>query len=208
MEVHTADKELYESKFKQITDDRKALLDKCATSISQQIEIEGKTNVVVICTHNSRRSQLGELLTATAAHEYGVRNLHSFSGGSEATAFNYRMVNAVLRKGYCIQLLEAGENPRYKVSLNDHQFKNEFFSKVYDHKSNPSENFVAILVCHSADEACPSIVGASGRFFVPYVDPKISDDSSKEAEVYDAKVVEIGTEMFYLVNQVKSLLGR
>ena len=192
----------YESKFDLIGDDRKLLLDNCASAIKQQIDTHETTNVVVICTHNSRRSQLGELYIATAAHAYGITNIKSFSGGSEATAFNHRMVNAVLRKGFSIQLLEAGDNPRYKVSLHDHQFENEFFSKVYDHAFNPSDNFIAILVCHSADEACPTIFGASDRFFVPYVDPKISDHSPQEAEVYDAKVDEVGTEMFYLVKQI------
>lgn len=202
MEAIQEIKEFFESKFDQITAERKALLQKCAVSIANQIEKEDATNLVVICTHNSRRSQLGELYLATAAHAYGINNIKSFSGGSEATAFNHRMVNAVLRKGFSIQLLEAGENPRYQISLHDHLFENEFFSKVYDHPFNPTENFVAILVCHSADEACPSILGASDRFFIPYVDPKMSDDSPKEAEVYDAKVNEIGAEMFYLIKQL------
>ncbi len=202
MEAIQEIKEFFESKFDQITAERKALLQKCAVSIANQIEKEDATNLVVICTHNSRRSQLGELYLVTAAHAYGINNIKSFSGGSEATAFNHRMVNAVLRKGFSIQLLEAGENPRYQISLHDHLFENKFFSKVYDHPFNPSENFVAILVCHSADEACPSILGASDRFFIPYVDPKMSDDSPKEAEVYDAKVDEIGAEMFYLIKQL------
>lgn len=200
-------REFFESKFDQIDADRKALLSKCASSIKKQIDAEGATNVVVICTHNSRRSQLGELYIATAAQAYGMDNIKSYSGGSEATAFNHRMVNAVLRKRYSIQLMEAGENPRYKVALHEHQFENEFFSKVYDHPFNPTENFIAILVCHSADEACPTIIGASDRFFIPYVDPKQSDDSSREAEVYDAKVDEIGTEMFYLIKQVLLMLN-
>ena len=196
----------FESGFGDIPEERQSLLTDCAASIADQLIKHSSTSVVVICTHNSRRSQLGELMIACAAKVYGIDSLKSYSGGSEATAFNYRMVNALIREGISFQLLEAGENPRYVTSLAGESFENEFFSKKYDHSFNPKQNFVAVLVCNSADKACPNIIGASARYFIPYVDPKVSDDSPKEAEVYGAKVIEIGREMFYMIKQVKQKL--
>ena len=196
----------FEPGFRDIPEERQSILADCATSITDQLIKNSSTSVVVICTHNSRRSQLGELMIACAAKVYGIDSLKSYSGGSEATAFNHRMVNALITEGISFKLLEAGENPRYVTSIAGEPFENEFFSKKYDHDFNPKQNFIAVLVCDSADEACPHIIGASARYFIPYVDPKVSDDSPKEAEVYGAKVIEIGREMFYMIKQVKQKL--
>jgi len=192
----------FESAFYEIPEERQAILADCAASIADQLVLNENTSVVVICTHNSRRSQLGELMLACAARVYGIDSLRSYSGGSEATAFNHRMVNALIREGIQFQLKEAGENPRYVTSISNELMENEFFSKKYDHAYNPKNNFIAILVCDS----CPIISGASARYFIPYVDPKLSDDSQNEAEVYGAKVREIGKEMFYMIQQLMQKL--
>ena len=196
----------FEPGFRDIPEERQSILADCAASITDQLIKNSSTSVVVICTHNSRRSQLGELMIACAAKVYGIDSLKSYSGGSEATAFNHRMVNALITEGISFKLLEAGEKPRYVTSIAGEPFENEFFSKKYDHDFNSKQNFVAVHVCDSADETCPHIIGASARYFIPYVDPKVSDDSPKEAEVYGAKVTEIGKEMFFMVKQVKEKL--
>lgn len=188
--------------FTQIPIDRKELLASCAQSIQSQLNLKQKSQLMVICTHNSRRSQLGELWLDVAANHYNV-DVDSFSGGSEATAFNHRMVNALIDTGFNFTLIEAGPNPKYTVSYDSKQVKNSFFSKVYSDSFNPQSDFIAILVCHSADMACPTIFGADDRFFIPYVDPKHADDSTDEAKVYGEKVKEIGREMLYLMSLIQ-----
>ena len=61
----------------------------------------GKTpQAIVICTHNSRRSHLGQLWLAIGADFFELPQLETFSGGTEATAFNPRAVAALHRVGF------------------------------------------------------------------------------------------------------------
>lgn len=191
-----------ESEFNLISEDRKKLLENCALHVSNQIREKGSSEIIVICTHNSRRSQLAELWIAIAAKHYHLPTISSFSGGSESTAFNHRMVNGLIDFGLQFGVIRAGENPHYAVSVEDLEITKSCFSKVYSDSFNPQKDFIAILVCHSADEACPTIFGAAHRFFIPYVDPKRADDTSNEKTTYADKIWEIGREMMYLVSRV------
>ena len=51
-------------------------------------------NLIFICTHNSRRSHMGQLWAQVAAFYYGIEHVYCYSGGTEATAFNPRSVKA------------------------------------------------------------------------------------------------------------------
>lgn len=188
-----------------IDEERQALLRQVATKIQQELIQNDQAEVLVICTHNSRRSQLGELWLRVLCDYFDVSNINSYSGGTEATAFNERMVTALSRAGFQITQRSNGSNPKYEIHW-AHNQKNipPMFSKVYNADINPSSEFIAILVCDQADEECPIIYGAKARFFIGYQDPKTLDDTPKEAENYDAKVAEIGREMTYLVKQLRS----
>ena len=54
-----------------------------------------------------------------------------------------------------------------------------------------------------ADQDCPFIPGAAFRLSLSYEDPKLSDGTPQEAQVYDAKVVEIGTELLYAFQKAR-----
>lgn len=58
------------------------------------------------------------------------------------------------------------------------------------------------MVCDEADEACPAVPGASGRFAIPYVDPKVSDDTPGEAATYDERCAQIAREMLFVMHAV------
>jgi len=91
-----------------------------------------------------------------------------------------------------------GENPRYRVTFSNDVPALECFSKTYDDPSNPSRGFAAIMTCSDADEACPVVPGAALRARLPYEDPKVSDGTPEEALQYDARCLQIATEMLYL----------
>ena len=50
-----------------------------------------------VCTHNSRRSLLCQTFGSAAAAYFGIHGVETFSGGTEATAFNSRAVAALRR---------------------------------------------------------------------------------------------------------------
>jgi arsenate reductase len=131
--------------------------------------------------------------------------VETFSGGTEATAFNPRAVAALRRAGFSIQQ-GFGGNPIYKVGpmLGDYAW--ECFSKKFDDQANPQSNFMAIMTCSEADKACPLVPGADFRAGLTYLDPKLSDGTAAEAQTYDERCMQIGAEMYYLFSKVSASL--
>lgn len=181
---------------------RKDKLEGMASFVRDRFKSNAAANFTFICTHNSRRSHLSQIWAAVAAHYYGKeKGFYSFSGGTEATAFNPRAVAAIERAGFQVDN-PGGENPHYQVHFSENAASLECFSKKFDDSSNPSENFAAIMTCTDADEACPFIPGASLRVSLPYNDPKEADGTEEEAAKYDERCKQIATEMFYFMSQV------
>jgi len=192
-----------EQEFEQIPEERKARLHQLATYLKEKY-IEGAVpKLIVICTHNSRRSHIGQLWLAKSADYYNLPAIATFSGGTEATAFNPRAVAALKKAGFAVGIRPHPSNPTYLIKWKCEMTPYQAFSKKYDDAPNPSNNFAAILVCTSADEGCPVIPGTDFRFFLPYEDPKKFDDTEKEAEIYEERVRQIGREMMYLAKKVK-----
>jgi len=163
---------------------------------------EGETpKVIIICTHNSRRSHLGQIWLATGADYFGLPKIETFSGGTEATAFNPRAVAAMRRIGFDITSENQDEsNPLYLIKWQKEQKPYAAFSKKYDDPANPQSQFAAIPVCTEADAGCPIILGADFRMPLPYYDPKAFDDTDLESEKYDERARQIGREMLYCLS--------
>lgn len=191
------------SEFSDISEERQKQLAALAELISEKAQRKEAVKVTVICTHNSRRSHLGQIWLKVAAEFYEIPQVHTFSGGTEATAFNPRAVASLKRAGLEIAKTEASENPKYLVSFAKNGEKMSNFSKKYHHEANPQEGFIALLVCSSADEACPVVRGASARFAIPYEDPKKFDNTDLEAEKYDERCRQIAREMFFVMHLVR-----
>ncbi len=187
----------------QISDERKTTLQGIARIVSEKINNDETALLTFICTHNSRRSLMGQIWAQTAAYYFSIPHVRSFSGGTEATAFNPLAVEAMKSTGFDITIQKAGDNPLYKVVFADDSEPLITFSKEYDHDKNPKEDFCAIMTCSEADHNCPFIPGASHRFPVTYDDPKEFDDTPDEKRAYTERVRQIAREMFYLFSHVK-----
>lgn len=189
-----------------ISETRKEELGYLASEIKRQINALGKSDIIFVCTHNSRRSQLAELWLRAAVKYYNIKNVTTWSGGTEATAFNQRMVDAVIRIGFHLTKDNQVENPGYQTRLNDEDSGVKMFSKKYDSPYNPQTGFIAVMVCGQADKDCPFVPGAFARIALPYEDPKNSDNTPQETPVYDAKVREIGREILFMSRLLKNVL--
>jgi len=184
-----------------ISAERKELLEKIAAAVRQR-QKQGKiSQLIFICTHNSRRSHFGQVWAAVAAHYFGMQNIETFSGGTEATAFNPRAVAALERVGFRVEN-SGGENPRYRLHFAEVVAPLVCFSKKYDDLANPQKDFIAIMTCSEADENCPIIRGAKHRFSLTYRDPKEADSTHREAARYDERCRQIATEMCYLMQSL------
>jgi arsenate reductase len=194
-----------ETEFNKIPEDRIDILQQLGDYVISAIKENGKVQLVFICTHNSRRSQFGQLWALTAAQFYGIQNIGAFSGGTESTAFNPRAVAAIKRAGFQIEKQEVNlGNPRYLISNGENLEGNPMFSKKYNDEVNPDTTFCAIMVCSDADEACPHIPGAEDRISMPYDDPKAFDNTDQEENIYDERCRQIAIEMFFTFRYVKT----
>jgi hypothetical protein len=186
---------------------RRASLEHIAAWIDERRAANHPAALLFICTHNSRRSHMGQLWAATAAAYFGVEGVPTFSGGTHTTAFDPRAVAALERAGFEIEQPGDTDNPHYAVTFAPRGPVHEAWSKVFDDEANPAQGFAAIMTCSSADEACPTVRGAELRISVPYEDPKLADGTPAQSSVYDERAAQIAAEMFYLFSRVEAPVG-
>lgn len=186
----------------ELTTQREALLDAIAEKIISLYKEEKKVNLNFICTHNSRRSQLGQIWGFYAKHYFNLPKISTFSGGTEVTAFFRNTVKTLQSVGFKFNLNDfSHQNPKYLVSFSEQGEQIECFSKLYDHKINKSP-FIAITTCDSADANCPFIAEAISRFHLPFVDPKIFDGKDQQDDAYIKTSSQIAGELFYVFAKI------
>ncbi|WP_104992367.1 arsenate reductase ArsC [Deinococcus sp. NW-56] len=105
--------------------------------------------VLILCTHNSARSQMAEALTRDAARRAGL-DLEVYSAGTEATRVKDEARTVMQEIG---------------LSLDGHS------SKTLHDVPDPQNFDYVITVCDSAAEACPVYPGRTQRRHYPFVDP-------------------------------------
>ncbi len=187
--------------FSLIPKERKKELEDLSRNISTMLKESKLANITFICTHNSRRSQFGQVWAAVAAGYFGIRNIQTYSGGTEATAFNKRAVAAIQRAGLSVKGT-VGTNPRYSVRFSDQLGALDCYSKTFDDPANPQQKFMAIMTCSDADQDCPFVPGAEQRGKLIYDDPKIADGTTSETQLYDERCAQIAREMLFLFSKV------
>lgn len=190
--------------FSAISDSRKELLKKISNYIVTQKKENKSVNLVYICTHNSRRSHFGQVWAHVASRYYNISNVHSFSGGTEATAFNINAINALKKIGFDVQALNAEKNPSFHLSFDEKEKPIVCFSKVYDNPINPQKEFAAIMTCSDAEENCPFIPGVELRIGTTYDDPKMFDNTPFQEDKYNERCRQIALETFYVFSNIIS----
>jgi len=189
--------------FGQIDEQRESSLREMASYVRERIASGEDAHLIFICTHNSRRSHMAQIWAQTAAAYYNVPGVETFSGGTEATAFNLRAVAALERAGFSIEAGSQGSNPVYRVRYGDTSDTMEALSKVYDQPPNPTTDFAAVMTCSHADAACPLVIGATKRIAITYEDPKAFDGTDRETDAYDERCRQIAREMLFVFSQEK-----
>jgi arsenate reductase len=188
--------------FKEIPAERKLLLEKIAGYIKTKQANNDAINLVYVCTHNSRRSHLGQVWAAVAANFYGIGNVHTFSGGTEATAFNPNAIKALTAAGFTVNKTNESANPVYEVFFGEDKFTT-CFSKLYNHEINPVQQFAAVMTCSDAEDNCPFIPGCDLRIGTTYNDPKAFDYTILQDEKYTERSNQIAMECLYVFSKVK-----
>lgn len=188
--------------FNFIDDQRKANLQPLVVYIQEKFNRKEAINLNFICTHNSRRSHLAQIWAQFAAAYYNIQNINCYSGGTQETALFPKVAETLENQGLQILKIADSINPIYAIKFDENCLPIIGFSKKYNDAFNPISNFAAILTCSQADEGCPFISGAEKRIPITYEDPKISDGTAEQTEVYKQRSTEIATEMMYIFSQI------
>ena len=187
----------------EISATRKEVLAPLLAYIQAKVDSKSPIRINFICTHNSRRSHLAQIWMQVAATYYGIPDVICYSGGTEQTAM-YPMVATVLKEqGLDVFKIAEGENPIYAIKYGDNEVPIIGFSKKYDAVFNPSSDFAAVMTCSQADGGCPFIAGAERRIPITFEDPKVFDGTENQQAEYFNRSLEIASEMFYIVSQIK-----
>jgi len=105
--------------------------------------------VLILCTHNSARSQMGEGLLRHLAHQHDL-NLDVHSAGTEATRVKENAI-AVMHE--------------LDIDLSTHT------SKTLLDVPDPWTFDHVITVCDAAAENCPNYPATTNRLHYPFTDP-------------------------------------
>lgn len=189
--------------FNQVSEERKAILQPLVDYIQNKVDNKQPIRLNLICTHNSRRSHLSQVWAQTAAANYNVQNVSCYSGGTEATALFPMVAETLQNSGFKVEAISEGKNPVYSIKFASNEQPIIGFSKTYDDDFNPESEFAAIMTCSQADGGCPVIAGAEKRIPITYEDPKVSDGTPEQKDIYLERSLQIGTEMFYVFSQIK-----
>lgn len=186
-----------------INQGRHIILKPLVEFIQQKKNLQQDININFICTHNSRRSHLSQVWAQIAAAYYKVSKVNCYSGGTEETELFPKVVDTLIDAGLVVQTISNDQNPIYAIKYDNNAIPIIGFSKRYDSVFNPQSNFAAVMTCSQADSGCPFIAGAKKRIPITYEDPKISDGTDQQTEVYKNRSLEIASEMFYVFSQIK-----
>jgi arsenate reductase len=183
---------------------RKATLQPLIDFIEQKRHNHETIRLNFICTHNSRRSHLSQIWAQTMASFFKIENVFCYSGGTEATALFPKITETLQNVGFTIEKIAEGKNPIYSVKYSENEHPIIGFSKTIESTFNPKSKFAAIMTCSHADENCPIITGTEKRVSITYEDPKVFDNTDKQAEKYRERSEQIATEMKYVFSKVNN----
>lgn len=188
--------------FQSISEDRKILLEKIATYIQGKKDSKQSIHLMYVCTHNSRRSHFGQIWASVAANYYQIKDVHTYSGGTEATAFHPNAIKALESSGFVVIPDSIGANASFTVRFGLEE-STSCFSKVYDDDINPHSNFAAIMTCSDAEENCPFIPGVELRVGTTYEDPKAFDGTVQQDQKYLERSNQIARECLYVFSRIR-----
>lgn len=195
-------KTIEQLKIQKISEERKITLQPLIDFVQLKLDHQEQVNINFICTHNSRRSHLSQVWAQVAAAYFQIPNVVCYSGGTEETALFPKVVETLSNQGLSIFKVAYTSNPIYAIKYSENALPVIGFSKKYDSPFNPASGFAAIMTCSQADGGCPFIAGAEKRIPITYEDPKISDGTSEQEEVYAQRSLQIASEMFYVFSKI------
>ncbi|MBI2259589.1 MAG: protein-tyrosine-phosphatase [Flavobacteriia bacterium] len=189
--------------FHSLNDDRKVKLDTITDFIIKNQQQPLPSQLIFVCTHNSRRSHLSQIWFQIVAEYFSIQNVYSFSAGTEVTALHLNVIKLLENEHFKISIEFQKKNPKVEIDYGGQQ-KIISFSKTINDVSLPKSNFSCVMTCTDAEKNCPFIPEADFRFSLPYEDPKAFDNTPQVERAYKKTSDNILTEMMYLFSKINN----
>ena len=167
--------------------EKKTHLDRIISELEEGLIITN--NIIFLCTHNSRRSQLCQIWGNIFAKIYKI-NLTFNSAGSEKTEVHQNVF-------YCLSYVGV------EVEDNKILFDNSSInlkSKILE--DIKLEKFIAIMTCSDAEKSCPTDPRSIKNIKMFYEDPKKFDCTEKEKEEYLKTSNSIAKDLNYIIKNL------
>ena len=157
--------------------------------------------LIFVCTHNSRRSILGEMAWNAIAAFYGLDDqFPAYSAGTEAAQLSPHTLDALRQCGF-----ETGEDDgQTEVRWSPDHSGRRAFSKRLGDSALPTSGFAAVMVCAEADAGCPFVPGAARRISMPVEDPKRFDQEDDPLPHYVNTLNQMAAELHYSFSLARS----
>ena len=185
-----------------ISKERQETLQPLIDAIQEKADAKDRIKLNFVCTHNSRRSQFSQVWATVAAK---INNIEAscHSSGVEVTAVPQNVLDSLERFGFDYKV-EGEGNAKCHITHPEVAIDITLFSKTISHPDNPTQDFIAVMVCDQANEACPFIPGAFKRVPLTFSDPKTYDGTPQAQEMYDARSLQIASELSYVFSNIKA----
>ena len=167
--------------------DKKTHLDSIISEIKEGLI--NTNNIIFLCTHNSRRSQLCQIWGYILAKIYKVDLIFN-SAGSEKTEVHENIF-------YCLSYLGI------KAENNKVIFK-DLIINLHSKTLNEikEDKFIAIMTCSDAEKSCPNDPRSIKNIKMLYEDPKKFDGTEKEKEEYLKTSNSIAKDLNYIIKNL------
>lgn len=127
-----------------VSEERKEILQPLIDFIQQKVASQSEIRLNFICTHNSRRSHLGQIWAQTLAFHFGIKNVFCYSGGTEETTMFPKVGETLKNQGFEIEKIAESQNPIYAIKFDESELPIIGFSKSMMILSTQNLNFVLL----------------------------------------------------------------
>jgi len=185
-----------------MTKNRLHTLQRIADYVKYEITEKDSAELVFVCTHNSRRSQLAEVLLGYHLSIATQKNIMTKSAGTEKTFIPEPILNVLSNNGFSCYDSETNDQSYIITNDSNEGFRKTISSKKVDTATAQLKSFIAVMVCDDADKNCPYLPSAAYRIPLTFTDPKKSDGLLAQDLTYQKSYDTINIEMKLLASLI------
>jgi arsenate reductase len=181
----------------ELSPERKEYLDPLIRRLVDTLQSHQGASILCMCTHNSRRSQLG-MAWVHAMSQATNLPIQAHSAGIEVTACQIRTLEDLSAQGFIVTE-SSGENPKHLIRVCETDSGIQAWSKLATDPSIPSQDVHAWIYCDHAASHQGTLDS-----WVSRTEPFLKDSPTPGPELQHSPIQDrIAVEWIYVFDQVQ-----